>query len=91
MPCHFVDVFKLKEVCRDHDVEHVAVIDLINHLAPLLIVGRSEESDDVLECFKVARECDLDSFVIVNSFNDGPEVLDISQSPLFIEQDLFVG
>ena len=66
------------------------MVELMHHLALLLIVGLLQEADNELESLQVTRKGDLDSFVVRHTFDDRTEVLYIFEGPLLVEHDLLI-
>ena len=87
MPGHQIDVFELEEISCNDDVQDILMRDFIHHRTLRIIVLLLEEPDDELEGFKVASQCDLNTFLITDSINHGPEMLYVVQRPLLVQVD----
>ena len=66
------------------------MIYFIDVLAFFLIVSLLHELDYELKGFKVACQRDFDAFLVGDAVNHRPEVLNVLQGPLFIEEYLFI-
>ena len=83
-------MLQFQEICCHHDIQHIVVVDLLCHLALLLVVLLLQELYDELEGLQVTGQSDLDSLVICHSIDHRSKVLYILQSPLLIEKELEV-
>ena len=85
IPAHVVDILKFEEVSGDHDIEHILVVDLLNHVALFVVVHLLKKRNDELKGLQVACQSDFDALIVTHTLNHRLEMLNVLQCPLLVQ------